>query len=323
MRERQIAVCSREREYVLRFTEFANRRQASMLSVHGFTDCAELSAYTKEHPIDILLLSEELSEELPKKEEYGSVILLAEEEYRSGAEREGGVLYKYQSCSRILQQAMNFYAEQATVSSGTVLRTGALQRIGLYSPVGRSGKTDFALTLGKELAKKKRTLYLNLEAYSGFESLYPSEEGWSLSELLYFVKQGKPAFGWKLEGLIRSMGELDYIPPLRSPVEYESVTRKDWKRLLELLEEESRYEVVLLDLSEAADGWYELLEDCQSIYMPVARDERAEAKVRQYEESMRQLGLEAVLERTQKLDLSAADGLEQLAKAEGKRWCGP
>ncbi len=294
-----------------------------MLTVHGFTDCGDLSAYTKEHPIDILLVSEELAVDLPKKKEYGSVILLSGEEYLSDSENEYPMLYKYQSCTQILRRAMNLYAERAKTDSGRVLRSGNLVRIGIYSPVARSGKTDFALALGKEIAKNKRILYLNLEEYSGFESLYPSEEGCTLSELLYFVKQGKPAFGWKLEGLIRSMGELDYIAPLRSPLEYESVKREDWKRLLKLLEEESRYEVVILDLSGVVDGWYELLEACQGIYMPIAEDERAVAKVKQYEEAMRQLGMETMAERTQKLELSARDGLELLAKAEGKRWCEP
>lgn len=62
-----MAVCSREREYVQRFAEYVNRRQASLLAVHGFTDSGELSAYTKEHPVDLLLLSEEIAAELPKK----------------------------------------------------------------------------------------------------------------------------------------------------------------------------------------------------------------------------------------------------------------
>ena len=66
-----MAVCSREREYVQRFAEYVNRRQASLLAVHGFTDSGELSAYTKEHPVDLLLLSEEIAAELPKKKEYG------------------------------------------------------------------------------------------------------------------------------------------------------------------------------------------------------------------------------------------------------------
>ena len=318
-----MAVCSGEREYVRRFAEFANRRQASMLAVHGFTDSGELSAYTKEHPVDILLLSEELACDLPKKKEYGTVILLSGEEYQAVPQTEYPIIYKYQSCPQILRQAMDFYAEQAAAVPGVVLRREKMKCIGVYSPVGRTGQTGFALALGKEIAKKKRTLYLNLEEYSGFSELYPTEEGWTLSELLYFLKQGKPAFGWKLEGLIRSLGELDYIPPLHSPVEYEQVKREDWKELLELLGRESRYEVVILDLSGVVDGWYELLEECSCVYTPVEKDETAKAKLRQYEETMKLLELEEGLERTQKLELSTYDGLELLVKAEGKRWCEP
>ena len=106
-------------------------------------------------------------------------------------------------------------------------------------------------------------------------------------------------------------------------MEYEQVKREDWKELLELLGRESRYEVVILDLSGVVDGWYELLEECSCVYTPVEKDETAKAKLRQYEETMKLLELEEVLERTQKLELSSYDGLELLVKAEGKRWCEP
>ena len=316
-----MAVCSREREYVKRFAEYANRRQASLLAVHGFTDSGELSAYTKEHPVDILLLSEELAEEIPEKKEYGKIILLSGEEYQAQPRAEYPMIYKYQSCPQIIRQAMDLYADQAVTDPGIVLRTEAMKRIGIYSPVGRTGKTGFALALGKEIAKKRRTLYLNLEEYSGFAGLYPADGGWTLSELMYYLKQGKSAFGGKLEGMIRAMGELDYIPSLHSPVEYEQVKREDWKELLNLLSRESRYEVILLDLSGAVDGWYEILDLCDVVYTPVEQDETAQAKLRQYEETMKLLELDGVLERTQKLELSAYDGLELLVKAEGKRWC--
>ena len=46
-------------------------------------------------------------------------------------------------------------------------------------------------------------------------------------------------------------------------------------------------------------------------------------KEKQYEETLKLLELEQILERTQKLELSAYDGLELLVKAEGKRWCEP
>ena len=53
-----------------------------------------------------------------------------------------------------------------------------MKRIAVYSPVGRTGKTGFALALGKEIAKKRRTLYLNLEEYSGFAGIVSC--GWGL-----------------------------------------------------------------------------------------------------------------------------------------------
>ena len=52
-------------------------------------------------------------------------------------------------------------------------------------------------------------------------------------------------------------------------------------------------------------------------------DETAKAKMKQYEETLKLLELEQILERTQKLELSAYDGLELLVKSEGKRWCEP
>ena len=148
-----------------------------------------------------MLLSEEIAAELPKKKEYGTVILLSGEEYQTGPQTEYPRIYKYQSCPQILRQAMDFYAEQAAVVPGVMLRTEGMKRIAVYSPVGRTGKTGFALALGKEIAKKRRTLYLNLEEYSGFAALYPVDGGWTLSELLYFLKKGKSAVGWRREAV--------------------------------------------------------------------------------------------------------------------------
>jgi len=318
-----MAICSRERGYVQRFAEYANRCQASLLTVHGFTDSGEFSAYAKEHPVDILLLSEELAGELPKEKEYGNIILLSGDEYQASSQTEYPVIYQYQSCPRILRQAVEICSAQIAVVPGRVLRAEKMKRIGIYSPIGRIGKTGFALALGKEIAKKKRTLYLNLEEYSGFADLYPAVGDWTLSELMYFMKQKKPAVGWKLDGMICTLGELDYIPPLRSPVEYENIKREDWKALMDLLEKESRYEVVILDLSGAVDGWYELLEECSGVYTPVETDETAAAKLRQYEETLKLMEREQILENSKRLELSAYDGLELLVKAEGKRWCDP
>ena len=320
MKKRQIAVCGGEREYTKKFAEFANSRKDSLFAVHGFTDCHELMAYTKEHSVDILLLSEKLLDQFPEQTAAGKVILLSEEEYRE--ENGYPAVYKDQSCSQVLRQARNLYAEQARESAGIVLRTEGMKKVGVYSPVGRTGKTGFALAFGKETAKKYRTLYLNMEEYSGFTALYPYGDGWTLSELMYFLKQGKKAFACKLESVIQRMGALDYIPPLRSPVELRTVSRKDWEALLQALERESRYEVVILDLSGMVDGLFEILAQCDVIYTPVEEDETARAKLAQYEETLGLLDLEHIVERTKKLHISAEEGPEALGREESRRWSG-
>lgn len=321
MRERQIAVCGREADYAKRFAKFANSRRDALFAVHGFSDCGELMAYTKEHPVDMLLLSEECLSELPEDGNFGKVILLSDAEYREDGSYPA--VCRYQSCSQVLRQALAIYAEQTPKALGVALRTERMKRIGIYSPVGRTGKTGFALALGKEVAKKKRTLYLNLEEYSGFAALYPYEDGFTLSELMYFLKQGKKAFACRLESVIRQMGNLDYIPPMRSPVELRHISLEDWEALLEALERESRYEVAVLDLSGAVNGLYELLERCDFVYTPTEEDETARAKLAQYEDTLHLLSLSPVLERTKRLQLYRDLGLELLAKAEGRRWSGP
>lgn len=318
MKRKQIAVCDEEQEYTKRFAEYAGRNRNPLFAVHGFTGLKELLEDTKEHPADIFLLSKKYAENLKKEECPGQIICLSEEEYQE-EEPEYPVIYKYQSCPQILKNAYDIYAERSPAGLGTALRLGEMKRIGIFSPLGRMGKTSFALALGKELAKQRRTLYLNMEEFSGFEVLYPCS-GQTLSELICFMKQGKKAFACKLESITGKIGGLSFIPPVKSPAELKDIRKEDWEELLEALEKESRYEFAILDMSFGADGLFDLLERCDAIYMPVAADETARAKLWQYRETLKLLELEEILEKTKEIAFPDMEQLEGYAKTEGKRW---
>lgn len=319
MKRRQIAVCDEEPDYTWRFAHYANRYREPLFTVHGYTDIQELIKETKEHPADIILLSKGLAKELKGEEGAGQIICLSEEEYQE-ENPEYPVIYKYQSCPQILRKAYSIYAERSPVNLGTALRLREVKRIGIFSPLGRTGKTGFALSFGKELAKQRRTLYLNMEEFSGFEVLYPWGDGWTLSELMYFMKQGKKAFACKLESMIGQIGDLDYIPPVKSPLELKSIQGEDWEELLMALEKESRYEFIILDLSCGVNGLFELLERCDGIYMPYASDETAQAKLWQYKETLKLLEMEDILEKTDKIIFSTMEQMGEYARMEGKKW---
>ena len=84
--------------------------------------------------------------------------------------------------------------------------------MGIYSPIGRCGKTSFSLTLAHMLGKSQGVLFISLEEYSGFSKLVCGGYEQDLSDVFYLYRQGD--FNWlKLKSLILSHGNVDYIPP--------------------------------------------------------------------------------------------------------------
>ena len=65
--------------------------------------------------------------------------------------------------------------------------------IGVYSPVGRCGKTSLALAMGQLLAREEKLLFITLDTFTGFFPVFVDEQ-WKrdLSDLIYSrSKQGR------------------------------------------------------------------------------------------------------------------------------------
>lgn len=317
MKTRQILICDPDERYVLQFLNYVNRKN-TLFTARGFCNREELEASLEAGEEQrIILLSERFGrgacEVLSGKE----VILLTEEPWQ---QEQNKAVYKYQSGRKLLSQLFRLCAETDEEEKQVVIRPERMKCIAVYSPVGRCGKTDFSLALGKELSRKKRTLYLNLEACSGFQALYGDSEE-TLSELLYYLNQGKAAFPVKLESVVQKAGSLEYVPPFRVPGELCRIPGEEWKKLVKALERESRYEFLVLDPDSSVDGLAELLERCDMVYMPVKEDERAKAKILQYEKTLEALGLEHIREREERLCFGSYEELEAAAIACAERWC--
>lgn len=157
---------------------------------------------------------------------------------------------------------------------GTTAQTLKLEKkrrevIGVYSPVGRTMKTTFALTLGQILAKKRGCLYLNLEACSGFEYLLERSFDQTLGDLLYYQRLGSEQLITKMGSIVQSVNNLDYLPPVLSMEDIQSTTAQEWISLLQQIIDYSNYDVVILDLSDSVSQLYKVLEQCTRIYMPI------------------------------------------------------
>lgn len=293
-----LAICDYEKRYVYKLAEYLSGKKHFPFRVMAFDNLEKLTAFSKENSIEILLIGEDMEEKIAAGLEVERILYLCQENKEN--ENSRPYIYKYQSGTAIMKKIIEFYAEgegqKAMPEAGGRKRT--MELIGVYSPIGRCLQTSFSLILGQILAKKKRCLYLNFEAYSGFSMLLEKEFRHDFMDLMYFLKEGNGNFVYKLAGMVDSIGSLDFIPPAVSFLDILEMEGEKWQLLLDELERSTDYEVVILDLSDHVRGLFEILERCGKIYTITKPDGMALAKIDQYEKLLTYMKKEELLKKT-------------------------
>ena len=93
------------------------------------------------------------------------------------------------------------YADK-TKSDRMVRTTSHKMRIiGIYTPATRCLQTTFSITLGQMLARQRKTLYLNFEAYSGLGKMLNRQFQRDLSDLVYYLNCARDKLFYHMEGM--------------------------------------------------------------------------------------------------------------------------
>ena len=303
-KERNIfAVCDLEVEYAYHFMEYLGKKKNIPFEIRVFTSSEAFLKYVKMHEVEILLISEKAMCDEIQEQKIRQIMILSEGMLPENL-RQYPSVYKYQSSSQVIREALAYYGENCQEQSMALkMEKKKMNIIGVYSPVGRTMKTTFALTLGQILAKNKGVLYLNMEEYSGFEFLFERTYEQNLGDLLYYLRQNTSNLMLKMNGMIQTVNNLDYIPPVLSPGDIQQTSLKEWLMLLQEIADYSTYDTVILDMGDGIDQLYQLLEQCTVIYMPVRTDPMSQAKIHQFENLLRLWDKIPVLETIQKIKL--------------------
>ena len=321
MKKSIFAVCDLEVDYALNFMEYLNQKRNIPFEIQAFTTVKGLIAYGRQTHIELLLISDKAMCREVRELDIGKIVILSEGVHSPELDQYPSV-YKYQASSDVIREVMACYGEEkAAAPAEYPILKKTTEILGIYSPLGRCLKTSFALTLGQILAKERAVLYLNLEEYSGFEELFGKKFSANLSDLFYYVRQGNENLVHRMNGMIQSVNNLDFIPPVRTPSDIQTVCWEDWERLLQAITLQSSYEVLILDIGGGADENFQLLELCNRIYMPVLNDTMSACKITQFENLLRIWNKEKILEKTEKLHLPFhADNISPESYVEQLVW---
>ena len=297
-----LAICDEEKQYALKLMEAFSERKNLGFQIHAFSGVDELMQFAARTPMEILLITGRLMSEKFHDFSIGKIILLSDGEvYEEFSDYES--IYKYQSAEHILKEVLCYYAEYAKPVAGMFHGKKEFEVYGVYSPIGRCGKSALARALAGNFGKRNKTLLLDLQSYSAFLEQLSDEELWDLADLIYFLRQGKNTFLYKLGSIVKSCGIYDYILPMKTPGDLRSVTLSEWTELLEKLATDSDYQTIILDFGNEVCGLFGLLGQCTKVYAPVFMDEDSKRKMRNFEMVLKNENYERVFDSMEKIVL--------------------
>ena len=304
--KKMMAVYDADTRYAERLSDYVNRKEKGVFTAQAFTSKEKLAEYAAKHEIDVLLSGERTDSGDISGIPSGQKIYMSEE-----AERQmesGKEIYKFQSGDDIIREVMAVYSEIPGIHpSATGSRDRSRRMIGVYSPIGRCGKTCLALAIGQILAKEEKVLFVSLDTFTGFSGLVNERWKRDLSDLIYYYKQER-FHVIRLNSIIYYLGDMAWIPPIRMPQDYLQFSVQEMADLMEQILWEGNYTTLVLDIGDYGRDVLPLLEKCQVIYAPVKEDVFSAGKMREFEEYLQESGNAQTLEKIQKIHVPMVTG---------------
>ena len=304
-----MAVYDNDPFYAERLSDYINRKEEGVFKAQAFTSKERLEEFASKNTIDVLLTGEDPDEGSVLKET--QKIYLTEERGAEKGRKEAEV-YKYQSGDDIIREVMAVYCEFPGVKA---IFPGMTERkkkiIGVYSPIGRCGKTSLALAMGQLLARDEKVLFISLDSFTGFSQLLDEQWKRDMSDLIYYYKQGR-FHGLRLNTIVYYLGDMAWLPPFRYPDDQSQITAEELADLLLLILQDSSYETIILDIGNFDHQVIPLLETCNAIYMPLKEDQISVAKIKEFEVYAKNLGTKALKEKIHKIHVPLVTGTKRM-----------
>ena len=306
-----MAVYDEDPLYAERLSDYVNRKEKGIFQAQAFTSRERLEEFAQKNEIDVLLAGGAFAGEQVSGIRSAQTIYLTEDQ--SGKkEHEIAEVYKYQSGDDIIREIMAVYSEVPGVCATFPGIAGKEKRIiGVYSPIGRCGKTSLALAIGQLLAKEEKVLFITLDMYTGFSHILDERWKRDMSDLIYYYKQGR-FHSLRLNSVVYLLGDMAWIPPIRCPDDYNQITPEEMAEFLKKILYESDYRTIVLDIGNYDRQVLPILDICQVIYMPVKEDLFSQAKMKEFESYVDRFGEMGLKERFYKIHIPYVTGARRM-----------
>lgn len=269
LKQYKIAICDEEVDYAFSLMNYINGEKEQPCLAMAFTNPQNLREYLEQNSVDLLLIGDHIEVEFSEKT---PVLWLADGQEL--AHEEG--LYKYQAAERLLREIIDKVTAQVqSKNSISKVRREDFKVYGIYSPVGRCGKTNLAMGICHY--QEGRSLYVGFEEYGSF----PDERGIS-QEILYYIKNRDAGFHLRLNQFIVQEHGCYMVPSPKCYLDLRQITSDDIMWFLEQLIYEGTYQTIVFDIGTGSLSDLHILELFDKILVPILEEPIAQFKKEQF-----------------------------------------
>lgn len=248
-----LLIADADEQYVEGLVAFLSENYYKLFQITSFTNSEHLSKYLvfEGHKIDVILINENILIDKDLIDKIKIKVNFTNNKIKE--DKQGNYcIHKFQSCDKIAMSLLDIFtegSEKQVVGDKGYKRTKV---ISIFSPIGGSGKTSFAVALSKKLTSLSYTcFYLNFEYIPITDKYFSStKNGYSMSNILYNLKEKNKNMPLKIE-LSKNIDQsgVHYFSPLESLQELDEMTDEEINMLFSSFKEMSIYDFLIVDMS--------------------------------------------------------------------------
>lgn len=301
MKQNALILCDSEADYAEEMADYLSKDKVFPCRIVVCTRKEELDHFLETYSVQLLVLAESfVGMSLPVWSRSRMVIL-----NESGRVHWSDVknIDKYQKAELIKSELIRYFLRQQMPETTIINANKRASCIGFYSPIRRCLQTTTAIAYGQLLAEQERVLYLNFEYYAALPTEEEEDERPDMMALLFYGDCSGEEFELQIRSMRKSLGNWDYILPMRNGENLTSLEVVDWMRVIEKCRALPEYDVIVLDISDSMQGVFEILNMCERVFTLTKADSKAQMKMLHYESLLEQKGYKSIVEKTRKLML--------------------
>ena len=278
-----------------------------------FTKEEEFNRYILANKTDVLMVNEEqytygISQEDIKKDD-NSVIVLCEDEKEAriiNDKKEKGLIgvCKYQPAYQLLGSITRQRPDSIKKAEEVT------RYIGVYG-FNSTLRVTLAMVMAAAYSKKGRTLFINLDEFSGIEHIMMSDGCSNLSDVFYMFKQAGEHFTQKIKDCIKENELFDYIPAVVCADDISYVNDRLISGLLDELAHNLKYDYIVVNISEGINKPWSIMGKCSNVYISDSGDYIENCRFNNLKRYLIESGQEAVVDRMMRINLKMKDTIDE------------